>query len=431
MSYNGSGTFVINSTGQPVVTGTVISSSTFNSLTADLGTGLSTAITKDGQTTTTAKIPFALGISAAVASNFAAGTVAAPSIYLSTDTGTGFYRIGANNTGFAISGTKLLDFSSALFAVTGAATVSTTLGVSGVITGTSSGSALTLSNGTAGTRLSAYVNHTDNTNTGSHASLFAEVGGTSGGDPCSLYSIPGGTSWSAGVDNSDSDIFKIGYSVVVGTNTALSITTAGAVTIPGTLGVTDNTGMGQAAAVGGRLAITFSGPNARGYYGIDLTGQLATSEVHLRFSNPNGAVGSVTTSGSATAYNTSSDYRLKHDVAPMVGALERVNRLNPVTYKWNVDKSDGEGFLAHELQEVIPQCVTGEKDKMEMEEYEISPAVPATYDKENKELTPAIDAVMGEREVPAYQGVDTSFLIATLTAAIQELSAKVATLEAR
>ena len=75
MSYNGSGTFVINSTGQPVVTGTVISSSTFNSLTADLGTGLSTAITKDGQTTTTAKIPFAQGLSAAVASNFAAGVM--------------------------------------------------------------------------------------------------------------------------------------------------------------------------------------------------------------------------------------------------------------------------------------------------------------------------------------------------------------------
>ena len=146
MSYNGSGTFVINSTGQPVVTGTVISSSTFNSLTADLGTGLSTAITKDGQTTTTAKIPFALGISAAVASNFAAGTVAAPSIYLSTDTGTGFYRIGANNNGYAVSGTKLLDFSSALFAVTGAATVSTTLGVTGVLTASNN----TANFGTAG-----------------------------------------------------------------------------------------------------------------------------------------------------------------------------------------------------------------------------------------------------------------------------------------
>jgi len=62
VSYNGSGTFQINTTGQPVVTGTVISATTFNSLTADLATGLSTAITKDGQTTTTARIPFAAGI---------------------------------------------------------------------------------------------------------------------------------------------------------------------------------------------------------------------------------------------------------------------------------------------------------------------------------------------------------------------------------
>lgn len=62
MSYNGSGTFQINTTGQPVITGTVISSTAFNALTADLATGLSTAITKDGQTTTTARIPFAAGI---------------------------------------------------------------------------------------------------------------------------------------------------------------------------------------------------------------------------------------------------------------------------------------------------------------------------------------------------------------------------------
>lgn len=57
MSYNGSGTFVINSTGQPVVTNTVISSTAFNALTADLATGLTTAMTKDGQTTATANIP--------------------------------------------------------------------------------------------------------------------------------------------------------------------------------------------------------------------------------------------------------------------------------------------------------------------------------------------------------------------------------------
>ena len=63
MSYNGSGTFNINTAGQPVVTGTVISSTAFNALTADLATGLSTAVTKDGQTATTARIPFAQGIS--------------------------------------------------------------------------------------------------------------------------------------------------------------------------------------------------------------------------------------------------------------------------------------------------------------------------------------------------------------------------------
>ena len=57
MSYNGSGTFQINTAGQPVVTGTVISSTAFNALTSDLATGLSTALTKDGQTTVTANIP--------------------------------------------------------------------------------------------------------------------------------------------------------------------------------------------------------------------------------------------------------------------------------------------------------------------------------------------------------------------------------------
>ena len=71
MSYNGSGTFVINTSGQPVVTGTVISSTAFNALTADLGTGLSTAITKDGQTATTARIPFAAGINSTLVTDSA------------------------------------------------------------------------------------------------------------------------------------------------------------------------------------------------------------------------------------------------------------------------------------------------------------------------------------------------------------------------
>jgi hypothetical protein len=113
------------------------------------------------------------------------------------------------------------------------------------------------------------------------------------------------------------------------------------------------------------------------------------------FQNGNGTVGNINTSGSATAYATSSDYRLKDDVQPMTGALNTVSALKPVTYKWKNDGSDGQGFIAHELQEVVPDCVTGTKDGL---------------DKDGN---------------PEYQGIDTSFLVATLTAAIQELNAKV------
>jgi hypothetical protein len=74
MAYNGSGTFNITTAGQPVVTGTVISSTAFNALTADLATGLSTAITKDGQTTTTARIVFAQGVSSTLVTDATSAT---------------------------------------------------------------------------------------------------------------------------------------------------------------------------------------------------------------------------------------------------------------------------------------------------------------------------------------------------------------------
>ena len=157
----------------------------------------------------------------------------------------------------------------------------------------------------------------------------------------------------------------------------------------------------------------------------------------VEIANDSSTVGSISVSGSSTSYNTSSDYRLKEDIAPMTGALATIQALKPVTYKWKIDGSDGQGFIAHELAEVVPDCVTGEKDATREEEYEISPAIPAVLDEEGVEVTPAVEAVMETRTVPVYQGIDTSFLVATLTAAIQEqqamideLKAKVAALEA-
>jgi hypothetical protein len=140
-----------------------------------------------------------------------------------------------------------------------------------------------------------------------------------------------------------------------------------------------------------------------------------------------GFIGQTTTT---ISYNTSSDYRLKNTIAPMTGALDKVALLKPVTYKWNADGSDGQGFIAHELQEVVEGCVTGEKDATREEEYEVSPAVPAVVDAEGVETTPAVEAVKGTRTVPSYQGIDTSFLVATLTAAIQEQQALITQLQA-
>ena len=200
--------------------------------------------------------------------------------------------------------------------------------------------------------------------------------------------------------------------------------------------------LGTTAAVGGANArATLSSPNLTGSYGgIGIKNEAnANGGYFLHFVNYNNAViGSISQNATTTvAYNTSSDYRLKENIAPMVGALDKVALLKPVTYTWKDGGADGQGFIAHELAEVVPDCVTGEKDATREEEYEISPAIPAVLDEEGNEVTPAVEAVMGTRTVPVYQGIDTSFLVATLTAAIQEqqamideLKAKVAALEA-
>jgi hypothetical protein len=145
-----------------------------------------------------------------------------------------------------------------------------------------------------------------------------------------------------------------------------------------------------ATSGGGKLSVTGTGSSGWVQNNIN-SGTSSTASIV--FTNGNGAVGSILTSGSSTTYSTSSDYRLKNTVEPMTGALAKVIALKPVTYKWNVDDSEGEGFIAHELAEVCPHAVAGEKD--------------------------AVDADGN----PVYQGIDTSFLVATLTAAIQEQQA--------
>lgn len=112
-------------------------------------------------------------------------------------------------------------------------------------------------------------------------------------------------------------------------------------------------------------------------------------------------VGSISVTDSATAYNTSSDYRLKNDVKPMAGSVDRLMALKPVNFAWKSSGVRVDGFIAHEAQEVVPEAVTGKKD--------------------------AVD-VNGN---PEYQGIDQSKLVPLLVAALQEALARIEALEAK
>ena len=165
--------------------------------------------------------------------------------------------------------------------------------------------------------------------------------------------------------------------------------------------------VGTTSAGDGKVRIS-ANANAFNPLKIDDTG--STGGNYIQFLNSAGnQAGAINHNGTTSVnYGSGSDYRLKENITPMANAIAKVAQLKPVTYTWKADGSFGEGFIAHELQAVVPDAVVGEKD--------------------------AIDA----EGKPVYQSVDTSFLVATLTAAIQEqqtiindLKARIETLEAR
>lgn len=120
------------------------------------------------------------------------------------------------------------------------------------------------------------------------------------------------------------------------------------------------------------------------------------------FRRSGNTVGSISVTTTATAYNTSSDYRLKENVVNLDGAIDRVKQLAPKRFNFIVDPGVVvDGFLAHEAQAVVPESVTGTQD--------------AVDDDGN----------------PVYQGIDQSKLVPLLTAALQEAISKIETLEAK
>jgi hypothetical protein len=174
---------------------------------------------------------------------------------------------------------------------------------------------------------------------------------------------------------------------------------AGSLTQTMTLDSSGNLLVGTTSSYGGeRVTIDFTGSSQRG---VVVRNTTSTTQDSIAFVVNSTFVGWISASTTATSYNSISDHRLKENVVPMTGALATVAKLKPVTYKWKLDGSDGQGFIAHELAEVCPQAVSGEKD-----------------------------AVNEDGSIKS-QGIDTSFLVATLTAAIQEQQALITQLTAR
>ena len=179
-------------------------------------------------------------------------------------------------------------------------------------------------------------------------------------------------------------------------------------------------GNGNVAIFGGTLYVagdgqSFSAGSHNGHSynvnGQSVSSRAATNlQTHHSFYNPNGSVGTIKTNASATQFNTSSDYRLKENVVTDWDGTTLLKQLKPSQFNFKADSSTiVQGFLAHEVSSIVPQAVSGDKD-----------AVYTAAEAEDGE---------GIEGQPNYQGIDHSHLVPLLVKTIQELEARIATLE--
>jgi hypothetical protein len=348
-----------NTLTNPVITGGAISTSTLtgNTFTNPVISGGSINNTPIGATTAnTGKFTT---LETTGVATMSAGTASAPAITTTGDTNTGIFFPAADTIAFTEGGTERMRITDAgrvgintsspdhVLDVRGSGVVSTKVQ-------SSDNSAQIILN-SSGTNVS-YINY-----------------GQTGANPLAFYDS------NAGAERmritSGGDLYVGSSSPTFGSRFVV-VKNGG-----------DVVGFGNTSAVAGETVLTVKG-------GANTTD---TTTTYIIFQRADGTTrGSIVATGTnGVVYNTSSDYRLKENIAPMTGALAKVQALKPVIYKWKEDGLDGQGFIAHELAEVFPDAVTGEKD--------------------------AVDA----KGKIKPQGIDTSVLVATLAAAIQELKATV------
>jgi hypothetical protein len=147
-----------------------------------------------------------------------------------------------------------------------------------------------------------------------------------------------------------------------------------------------------------------------------------STDTYLNFRRNGTQVGNINWTSSATAFVTSSDYRMKENVVTLDGAIDRVKQLLPKRFNFIVapDKTV-DGFLAHEAQAVVPEAVTGIKDELEV--WTVDDTLPEGVSVGDNKLDD------NGNTSPKYQGIDQSKLVPLLTAALQEAIGRIETLE--
>ena len=205
-------------------------------------------------------------------------------------------------------------------------------------------------------------------------------------------------------------------------------------------------GANPSSALGGGDNTTYIGADGE----IQIRRADGVNRNMMKFRNSSNHVGSITTTSSATTYATSSDYRLKENVVTDWDATSRLKQLKPSRFNFIVDADTTvDGFLAHEAQAVVPECVTGTKDDTRtvtngvfnssgnlivegIEKDNWTAGKSATKDDKDNDVAaiyPSDSTWSASKDVPVYQGIDQSKLVPLLVKTIQELEARIKTLE--
>ena len=195
--------------------------------------------------------------------------------------------------------------------------------------------------------------------------------------------------------------------------------------------------------VGERQAFVFMGVNQDTVAMAIMSSYALSSQTAtmIQFLDFNGTErGSIKTSGSATAYNTSSDYRLKENINYDWDATTELKKLKPAKFNWKVDTENTvEGFLAHEVSDIVPDAITGTKDEIETKTKVIRDSANQILGEGIEEADwiagkvdgkyPSDSTWQASETKEKYQQIDQSKLVPLMVKTIQELEARIKTLE--